>query len=101
VRPLASPKPQPGVISEWLAAPVRCVLPGPLPRSQHLPDDRQHQEALRKRSCGQSFGIVFLETFFRGVRVGEDLDVLGITNLLAGVDVDKDGHWSLFSLRLP
>jgi hypothetical protein len=32
---------------------------------------------------------------------GEDLDVLGIANLLAGVDVDKDGHRSLVSLRLP
>ena len=23
---------------------------------------------------------------------GEDLDVLGVANLFAGVDVDKDGH---------
>ena len=82
MRPLASPKPQPGVISEWLAAPVSTKI-----------------QALRKRSCGQSFGIVFLETFFRGVRVGEDLDVLGIANLLAGVDVDVNGHrWIPYAL---
>jgi hypothetical protein len=28
----------------------------------------------------------------RGVRGGEDLDVLGIAHLLAGVDVDQDRH---------
>jgi hypothetical protein len=27
--------------------------------------------------------------------------VLGVADLLAGVDVDPNGHWSLFSLRLP
>jgi hypothetical protein len=32
--------------------------------------------------------IVFFEPGFRGVRGGEDLDVLGVANLLAGVDVD-------------
>ena len=35
---------------------------------------------------------VFLKPFFRGVRGGVDLDVLGIVNLLAGVEGDKDGH---------
>ena len=30
-----------------------------------------------------AFGIVFLEPVFRGVRGGEDLDVLGVANLLA------------------
>ena len=29
---------------------------------------------------------------FRGVRGGEDLNMLAVANLLAGVDVDKDGH---------
>jgi hypothetical protein len=43
----------------------------------------------------------FLEPFCRCIRGGEDLEVLGVANLLAGVDVDKDGHRSLFSLRLP
>ena len=37
---------------------------------------------------GDAFGIVFFEPGFRGVRGGEDLDVLGVANLLAGVDVD-------------
>jgi hypothetical protein len=32
---------------------------------------------------------------------GKALDVLGVANLLAGVDVDKNGHWSLLSFRLP
>ena len=41
---------------------------------------------------GNAFGVVFLKPFFRGVRGGVDLDVLGIVNLLAGVEVDKDGH---------
>jgi hypothetical protein len=36
-----------------------------------------------------AFGIIFLKPFFRGVSGGEDLDVLGVANLLARVDVDK------------
>jgi len=32
---------------------------------------------------------------FRSILIGEDFDVLGIANLLAGVDVDKDGHDSV------
>jgi hypothetical protein len=37
----------------------------------------------------------------RGVRGGVDLDVLGIVNLLAGVDVDKEGHHTiLYALAL-
>jgi hypothetical protein len=38
---------------------------------------------------GHAFGTVFLEPGFRGVGGGEDLDVLGIADLLACVDVDK------------
>jgi hypothetical protein len=64
----------------------------------------------RKRSCGQSgsfqnlilkghaFGIVFLKPFFRGVRGGEDLDVLGVANLLAGYS--RRQTLSLVSLQL-
>jgi hypothetical protein len=37
---------------------------------------------------GNAFRVVFLEPGFSSVR-GEDLDVLGIANLLACVDVDK------------
>ena len=48
-----------------------------------------------------AFGIVSLKPFFRGVSGGEDLDVLRIANLLAGVDVDKDGyHTILYALAL-
>jgi hypothetical protein len=50
---------------------------------------------------GNAFRVVFLELGFSSVRGGENLDVLGIANLLACVDVDKNGHWSLFSFRLP
>jgi hypothetical protein len=38
---------------------------------------------------GNAFRVVFLEPGFSSVRGGEDLDVLGIANLLACVDVDK------------
>ena len=37
----------------------------------------------------------------RGVGTRENLDVVDVADLLAGVDVDKNGHWSLFSFRLP
>jgi hypothetical protein len=37
----------------------------------------------------KGYAIVFLEPGFRGVRGGEDPDVLWIADLLAGVDVDK------------
>ena len=50
---------------------------------------------------GYALRVVLLEPCFRGVGIREDLDVLGVANLLAGVDVDKNSHWSLFSLRLP
>jgi hypothetical protein len=41
---------------------------------------------------GYAFGVVFLEPGFRGVGIRENLDMLGVANLLACVDVDKDGH---------
>ena len=66
-----------------------------LQRSGHLPDDRENQNRkhAHRPSCGQSgsfqnlvlegyaFGTVFLKPFFRGVRGGEYLDVLGVANL--------------------
>src|SRR5258708_31062081 len=49
--------------------------------------------------AGHAFGIVLLEPRFRGVLDGEYLDVLGIANLLAGVDIDEDSHrWILYAL---
>jgi hypothetical protein len=39
---------------------------------------------------GDAFGIVFLKPFFSSIRGSEYLDVLGVANLLAGVDIDKD-----------
>src|SRR3954447_3928718 len=38
-----------------------------------------------------AFGVVFLEPGFRGVRGGEYLEVIGVANLLAGVDIGPDG----------
>lgn len=43
---------------------------------------------------GDPFGIVFLEPGFRGVSGSEDLDVLGVANLLARVDVNLNDHSS-------
>src|SRR6185503_20871569 len=50
---------------------------------------------------GAPLGIVFLEPCFRGFRGGEYLEVVNVTDLFAGVDVDKNGHWSLLSFRCP
>jgi len=48
---------------------------------------------------GDASRIALLEPSFRGIRGGED--VLGVSDLLAGIDIGQHGHWSLFSLRLP
>src|SRR5262245_35304609 len=45
----------------------------------------------------QAFRIVLLEPFLRGVHVREHLDVFFVADLLAGVDVNENGHWSLLS----
>jgi hypothetical protein len=39
-----------------------------------------------------AFRIVFLEPSFGGVDIREDLEVIGVADLLAGVDVDPDRH---------
>jgi hypothetical protein len=44
----------------------------------------------------------FPRTMFPRVGVGEHLEMIGATDLLARVDVDENCHcWSLFSLRRP
>jgi hypothetical protein len=70
-------------------------------------------QAWRKQSGGQcgsfqnlvlkshAFGIVFLKPFFRGVGIREHLDVLGVANLLAGVDVRQTRSSVSLQLRLP
>ena len=35
------------------------------------------------------------------VRIGEHFDVVRVSDLLAGVDVDQHGHWSLLSFLRP
>jgi hypothetical protein len=39
------------------------------------------------------FGVILLKPCFRGVGVREHLQMLGVTDLLAGVDVDEDCHF--------
>jgi hypothetical protein len=45
--------------------------------------------------------VVLRKLCFGGVLISEHLEMLDIPDLLAGVDVDKNSHWSLFSFRLP
>src|SRR4029077_1224286 len=39
-----------------------------------------------------ALGVVLLEPCFRGVRICEHFEMIGIADLLAGVDVNQDGH---------
>lgn len=48
---------------------------------------------------GYAFRIVLFEPDLRGVLAGEHRDVLGIANLLAGVDVDQDGHLTILLVQ--
>jgi hypothetical protein len=43
---------------------------------------------------GQAFRVVVLQPGFRSVGIRENLEVIGVADLLAGVDVDKDGQSS-------
>ena len=84
-----------------------------LQRSGHLPDDRENQNRKHAHmpSCGQSgsflnlvleghaFGTVFLKPFFRGVRGGDHLDVLGVAN--PACSCRRRQKMSLVSLELP
>jgi hypothetical protein len=45
--------------------------------------------------------VVFLKPFFRGVDIRKYLEMFGIADSLARVDVDQDCHWSLLSFRFP
>ncbi len=38
----------------------------------------------------RAFGVIFLEPYFRGVGVCKHLEIIGVTDLLARVDVDED-----------
>jgi hypothetical protein len=49
---------------------------------------------------GHAFGIVVRKPSFRGVGIREDLEVIGVSDLLTSVDIDQHGHWSLLSFRL-
>ena len=72
--------------------------------SLNVPSDRSFLKGWKGRPAGSRwwayhlvlkghvFGVVFLKPFFSGVLTGEDLDVLGVPNLLTRVDVNKDGH---------
>src|SRR5229473_2678974 len=50
----------------------------------------------------RAFGVIFLEPCFRSVCICKDLQMVGIADLLARVDIDDVCHcWSLLSLRRP
>jgi hypothetical protein len=55
-------------------------------------------ELIFKRNA---FWVVLLEPRLCGVLVGKHLNVVFIANLLAGVDIYKDCHWSLLCFRFP
>jgi Phage integrase, N-terminal SAM-like domain len=42
-----------------------------------------------------AFGIVFFEPCFRRVGICKDLEMVGIADLFARVDVDQDCHWMI------
>jgi hypothetical protein len=46
---------------------------------------------------GYTFSVVLLEPAFGGVGIRKELNVVGVANLLAGFDLDKNCHWFLFS----
>jgi hypothetical protein len=49
-----------------------------------------------------AFGVIFLEPCFCDVQSRKHFEMIGVTDLLVRVDVDKDCHfWSLFSFRFP
>ena len=50
----------------------------------------------------RAFGVILLEPAVRSNLIGKDLEMVGISNLLAGVDIDPNRcHWSLLSFRRP
>jgi hypothetical protein len=51
------------------------------------------------RTRTHAFRIILLEPLFRGIHICEQFDVVFVSDLLARVDVNKNCHWSLFSLR--
>lgn len=60
-----------------------------------VPERPPHLAAFLFRNVilkGNALRIVFCKSFFRGVRSGEHFDVLDVTDLLCGFDIDKNGH---------
>ena len=41
---------------------------------------------------GHALWVVFREPAFRGVGIPDDLEVIAVSDLLAGVDLDPDSH---------
>jgi hypothetical protein len=41
---------------------------------------------------GDALPVVLAEPLSRGILIGEDLQVILVANLLAGIDVNPDGH---------
>jgi len=86
-----------------LSAQARSIL-APRPRSTAW----QGWFGARSGSLQNSYsiatlpGVIFLEPRFRGVDVCEHLEMIGVTDLLARVDVDEDCHFlPLLRFRRP
>jgi hypothetical protein len=76
--------------------------------SLNVPSDRPFLSALEGPAGwrayylvlkGQAFRVVVLEPGFRSVGIRENLEVIGVANLLAGVDVDKDCHLTILVMQ--
>jgi hypothetical protein len=70
-------------------------------QNQRCPDDTKSGSLKNLILERDALGIVLFEPRFRGVGVCKHLEMFGIADFLAGVDIDQDCHWSLFSLLRP
>ena len=50
---------------------------------------------------GNAFRIILCKARISGLLTSKHLEMVGVSNVLAGVDIDKNSHRSLWSLRLP
>jgi hypothetical protein len=46
-----------------------------------------------------TFGVMLIKPFLYGLLVRENLEVVDVTDILTGVDVDPDGHSALHCFR--
>jgi len=46
-----------------------------------------------------ALGVIFRKPGLRGIGIREDLEVLGVSDLLAGVDIDPDCHQAILAMQ--